>query len=285
VELSPDDRTVAATLRRNDASGLRGVWVKELPDGPLQRLMYNGAGEPTWVGQGDSLLYAAFGGRPVAWRIARSGSAPPGDMVLALEDQAVGELEVTPDGAFVAFGYFDLGVGRGSMRIGTLDLSTGQVDQSTLGSDARQRHLDLSPDGRFLAYSSNESGMDQVYVRPFPDLGAGLVQVSAGNSANQPIWSRGTDELFYMGFANDGTPRMMVAEYSIDDGFRVLSRRALFAIGSLQFTEMSQPYDVTRDGQRFLTIAPGRTRGEDIDERLVLVRNWFTELEEILGGN
>jgi serine/threonine-protein kinase len=285
VELSPDDRTVAATLRRNDASGLRDVWVKELPDGPLQRLTYNGAGEPTWVGQGDSLLYAAFGGRPVAWRIARSGNAPPGDMVLALEDQAVGELEVTPDGAFVAFGYFDLGVGRGSMRIGTLDLSTGQVDQSTLGSDARQRHLDLSPDGRFLAYSSNESGMDQVYVRPFPDLGAGLVQVSAGNSANQPIWSRGTDELFYMGFANDGTPRMMVAEYSIDDGFRVLSRRALFAIGSLQFTEMSQPYDVTRDGQRFLTIAPGRTRGEDIDERLVLVRNWFTELEEILGGN
>ncbi|NNF11884.1 MAG: hypothetical protein HKN72_01595, partial [Gemmatimonadetes bacterium] len=202
-----------------------------------------------------------------------------------LENQATFEMEVTPDGMFAAFVHFDFGDGLEGARIGTLDVSTGVVVQSVLGSGARERHPDLSPDGRFLAYASNESGGDQVYVRPFPDLEAGLVQVSASDRANQPIWSRGTNELFYVGFLPDGTPRMMVAKYATDDRFRVVSRRALFAMGNVRLQESGQSYDVSRDGQRLLMVMIGQRGDEGGDQRLVLVRNWFTELEELLGGN
>ncbi|NNL30986.1 MAG: hypothetical protein HKO77_08190 [Gemmatimonadetes bacterium] len=94
-----------------------------------------------------------------------------------------------------------------------------------------------------------------------------------------------TNELLYVGFLPDGTPRMMVAEYSTDDGFRVVSRRALFAMGNVRLQESGQSYDVSRDGQRFLMVRIGQREPEGGDQRPDLVRNWFTELEELLGGN
>lgn len=79
---------------------------------------------------------------------------------------------------------------------------------------------------------------------------------------------------------------MAVAEYSADDGFRVVNRRTLFPIRGLRLSQGQtwQPYDVTRDGRRFLMVRPAPSEAVGAEERLVLVRNWFTELERIVGG-
>lgn len=285
VALSPDDRTVATSLGKTFRE-ISDVYVKELPDGPLQRLT-SGGRDPVWVAGGDSLLYQALADQAMIRRIARNGSTPTGDSVLRLEGRAVGDMEFTPDGRFAAFQHYDIGNGIGSGRVGSLDVSAGRVELALLGSgDARQSYLDLSPDGRFLAYAANESGLLHVYVRPFPAPGAGQVRVSAGNSGNYPVWSRGTNELFYVQFANDGSGQMMVAEYSTDNGFRVVNRRPLFPVSGLRLSQGQtvQPFDVTRDGQRFLMVRPAPSGAVGTTERLVLVRSWFTELEQLVGA-
>ncbi len=285
VALSPDDRTVATSLSKTTRE-LSDVYVKELPDGPLQ-LLTPGGRDAVWVAGGDSLLYQARRTQFIMRRIARNGSAPPGDSVFGLQGKAVADMEFTPDGRFAVFLHYDIGNAPGSGRVGSLEVPTGRVDLAAFASgDARQSFLDLSPDGRFLAYASSESGLNQVYVRSFPAAGAGQVQVSTGNSGGNPIWSRGTKELFYIQFATDGSGQMMVAEYSADNSFRVVSRRQLFPVRGLRLGQgrTAKPYDVTRDGQRFLMVRPAPSGGVGTQERLVLVRNWFTELGQLVGG-
>lgn len=79
---------------------------------------------------------------------------------------------------------------------------------------------------------------------------------------------------------------MMVAEYSTDNGFRVVNRRKLFPLSGLRLGQgqTAQPYDVTTDGQRFLMVRPAPSGAAGTRQRLVLVRNWFTELEQLVGG-
>jgi eukaryotic-like serine/threonine-protein kinase len=285
VALSPDDRTVATSVSKTTGE-ISDVWVKELPDGPLQRLTQTGGRDASWVAGGDSLLYQTRAGQFMIRRIARDGNAPPGDSVLGLHGQGIIDLEFTPDGRFAVFMHYDIG-NIGSARMGTLEVTTGRVALSVLGSGgALQSYLDLSPDGRFLAYASPESGLPQVYVRSFPAPGAGQVQVSAGNSGSHPIWSRGTKELFYAQFSTDGSGQMMVAEYTTDNGFRVVNRRPLFPLRGLRLGQGQtfQPYDVTRDGKRFLMVRSAQSGDAGARERLVLVRNWFTELARTVGG-
>jgi eukaryotic-like serine/threonine-protein kinase len=285
VALSPDGRTVATSISKT-AGAVSDVYVKELPDGPLQRLTQTGGRDPTWVAGGDSVLYQARTGQFMMRRIARNGNAPPGDSVLGIQGQGIIDMQFTPDGRFAAFLHYDVGNGPATGRMGTLDVSTGRVALSVLGSGGAQSYLDLSPDGRFLAYGSIESGLNQVYVRSFPAPGAGHVQVSGGNSANHPIWSRGTKELFFVQFSTDGSGQMMVAEYATDNGFRVVSRRPLFPVKGLRLGQGQtlQPYDVSRDGRRFLMVRSAPSGAVGAKERLVLVRNWFTELARTIGG-
>jgi hypothetical protein len=285
VALSPDGRTVATSISKTTGV-VSDVYVKELPDGPLQRLTQTGGRDPTWVAGGDSVLYQVLA-ESMMRKIARNGNAPPGDSVLGIQGQGVIDMEFTPDGRFAAFLHYDVGNGPATGRMGTLDVSTGRVALSVLGSGGAQSYLDLSPDGRFLAYGSIESGLNQVYVRSFPAPGAGHVQVSGGHSANHPIWSRGTKELFFVQFSTDGSGQMMVAEYATDNGFRVVSRRPLFPVKGLRLGQGQtlQPYDVTRDGKRFLMVRSAQSGDAGARERLVLVRNWFTELARTVGGH
>ena len=103
---------------------------------------------------------------------------------------------------------------------------------------------DLSPDGRWLAYSSNETGRGEVYVRPFPDVESGRVPISI-NGGRNPQWAHNGTELFFV----DGQGRMVAAQVQTEPGFRVVSREPLFTLGA----ELYVPGDATDD---FYDIAP-----------------------------
>ena len=134
---------------------------------------------------------------------------------------------------------------------------------------------DFSPDGRWLAYSSNESGTSEVYVRPFPGPG-GKWQVSTGGGAG-PLWSPKGKELFYATLDN----KIMVAGYSASgDSFRS-DKPQLWSPG--QFTAVPYHGSVAlhTDGKRFAIVRAEGTQAEEKRDKLTLVENFFDELRRL----
>ena len=139
----------------------------------------------------------------------------------------------------------------------------------------------ISPNGQWLAYTSNESGRNEVYVRPYPEVDGGKWQVS-NNGGNSPLWSPDGRKLFYRN--NDV---VISASVETDQVFTVESPKILFqgtylaanyTPGSLELT----PWDISPDGKRFLMMKePGTgesTRGGP--RRINIIVNWFEELKE-----
>ena len=135
----------------------------------------------------------------------------------------------------------------------------------------------LSPNGRWLAYTSNESGRPEVYVRPFPDVDVSPVRVST-EGGSRPLWAHSGRELFFRGPDRAAVAATVEAE----SDFRILQRETLYNVGAeFLLTGSIGPWDVAPDDQRFL-MARGFTTQTPLE--VVLVQNWFQELEQRLGN-
>jgi hypothetical protein len=137
------------------------------------------------------------------------------------------------------------------------------------------REARFSPDQRFVAYRSNESGRDEVYVVPFPEPG-GKWQISTDGGA-QPMWGPGGGELFY----KSGN-RMMVVSVSTDPTFEPGSPRVLFET-ALPESSPGDPsrYGVSADHERFLITAPAPGAEESAGPEIHVIMNWFQELQRL----
>ena len=129
----------------------------------------------------------------------------------------------------------------------------------------------LSPDGRFVAYVSNESGRAEIYVRPFPD-GAGRWQASV-EGGSQPRWSRDGRELYYV-----QNTTLMSVSVSTGQGVTLGQPRPLFQSDVLGSTAPPPNYDVSADGQRILTRRPIQNAGGEAEPpKIRVVQNWHEE--------
>ena len=124
-----------------------------------------------------------------------------------------------------------------------------------------------------MAYVSDESGTDQVYVIPFPEgrLGGGLVQVSADGGRN-PVWAHSGRELFYRSRNNE----MVAVQVSGDPTFAAGQQDVLFSMADYLSGAGHPMYDVSPDDQRFVMLRVGGSG--DGDSELILVENWAQEL-------
>ena len=129
----------------------------------------------------------------------------------------------------------------------------------------------FSPDGRFVAYCSDESGRFEVYVRPFPE-GAGKWQVST-NGGTQPRWSRDGKELFYVeGSILMAVPLKTAPSFSVSTPARLFEDARLNGL-------LHPNYDVSKEGQRFL-LAEIVGDQADSPRSIHIVQNWFTEFRD-----
>ena len=142
----------------------------------------------------------------------------------------------------------------------------------------------VSPDGRWIAYQSNESGRSAVYVRPFPNIDDGKWQVSP-RAGFSPVWSRDGRELFYIAAGPDGRA-MMAVGYTGDPTFTPARPERLFTLpNDIDFGGVFRQWDVAPDGERFVMLRETEEDPAGNDPRegpaeLVYVGNWFTELVE-----
>ncbi len=144
----------------------------------------------------------------------------------------------------------------------------------------------VSHDGRWLAYNSQETGRYEVFLRPFPDVSAGKIQVSTNGGAG-PLWSHAGDELYYV----SGDNEMVAAHLELEGAQpRVVEREVLFEIpstyeGAVPYNYISGLYDITSDDQRFLMARPFQdASAEQVENRFVVVRNWLEEIRARVGN-
>ena len=164
---------------------------------------------------------------------------------------------------------------EGGANLQVLLLEGERSTKVLLASEFSELNGEVSGDGRWLAYESNESGQSKIYVRPFPNVNAGLWQISTGGGT-RPLWGPDGHELFYL--ASDG--RLTVVPVQTDPSFTAGSAEILFeepyyAGGS---DSLGRTYDISHDGRRFLMIKESEA-DRSAPMSMTVVLNWFEELK------
>jgi Tol biopolymer transport system component len=276
VDLSPDG-TRLATHRHTGEGG--DVWLTDLSRGTTSRFTFDAAQEnasPIWSPDGASLVFGSRrGGKHGVYRKRSDGS---GNEELLIEQLA----EIVPtdwsrDGSSIV--YNPIG-STNTPDLWMLPLTGGRKPVPLVATRFTEAHGQISPDGRWLAYRSNESGGAEVYVQPYPS-GAGKWQISTGGGSF-PRWRRDSRELFFM---SAGTLGKMVAVDTKTTGstFEAGIPRALFDSGyvNLPHSFAYHTYAVSPDGQRFLIPRPVANNTDDATPQpVVVVLNWVEGLRK-----
>jgi Tol biopolymer transport system component len=267
LQFSPDRKTVAVTAREV-SGGNMDIWLYDVSRGLRTRFTFDPADDldSVWSPDGRTIVFRSNRGGPGnLFRKQADGSGS--EELLYADDTIKLPYSFSPNGKYLAFLSQDP---RTGMDIWILPDPLAKPGTSKpyplVRTEFNERDQTFSPNGRWTAYTSDESGRNEVYVAPFPGPGGKRQVSTAGGSA--PLWRPDGNELFYTAADN----RLMAAEVDAKGGaFEVKKVDALF--GPL----ISNGYGVSADGQRFLSaVAPEGESGEP----LTVVLNWTAALKK-----
>ena len=273
--LSPDGRQVAVATREGSNYD---VWVSDVERGTLTRLTSQPGEDhaPIWTPDGKQVTFAsdiAGDGPALWWRPAdRSGPQQP---LQKNEEPAAGmPTSWSPDGQTLAFTDL-LDPVTGADNIWMLPIEDEQEPSAFLDTEFDESAAMFSPNGRWIAYMSNETGRDEIYVQPFSVTGRrGTKQISV-DGGTEPVWAPDGRELFYR-----HGDKMMAVAIEIEPELSVGTPRLLFEKRFLHGPPWARRnYDISPDGQRFLMIQ----REQDlVPTEIIVVLNWFEELKRLV---
>jgi len=267
LALAPEGRRLA--VGAGTGSG-QNVWVKQLDRGPFTRLTFGGQDRrPAWSPDGRLVAFLRDSGNSSAV-FTRPADGSGTDRLLARLDRQIQEVTWSRDGRWVLARTDNGTAGAGDI----VGLRSGgdSAPVPIVASGFTELHPALSPDGRWLAYASNESGVNEVYVRPFPNTNDGRWQVSNGGGI-EPRWSHDGRELFYL----DGTARLIAAQVRTNPTFAVAGLSPLFDASGFSLDLFHQAYDVAPDGRSFIFFSP-RQQTARRGPQIVWVDNWFADV-------
>ncbi|MBI2188922.1 MAG: protein kinase [Acidobacteria bacterium] len=268
--VSPDGQRVAVWAAQD-------IWIYNLARGTTTRLTFDPATDawPLWTPDGERVVFASN----------RSGNY---DLYSRRADGTGPEERLTTGPQYE----FPESWGNGGRDLVFLECraaSAGPCDVSVLSmagerqtkvllqTEFNEGSASVSPDGRWLAYDSNESGQPEIYVRPFPDVERGRWQVSTGGGT-EPLWGPKGNELFYR------TPTSLVVVPVQTGGSPTFGNaRTLFNLGRY-FAGLGHDFDIAPKGDRFILAAPIVPEG-GASAQIVVVQNWLEELRRLVPTN
>jgi Tol biopolymer transport system component len=265
IVLSPDEKRVAT---QRIVSTNSDIWLVDLARGLPSRFTFDAATEddPVWSPDGSTIVFSSTrNGRFDLYRKVSSGAG--NEELLSKSETYKEGTDWSVDGRFVLL---DQGGSNGGTDIWILPLFGDGKPYSLLQTPFSEYQGHFAPDGKWFAYTSNESGRSEVYVQSFP-LSGGKWQVSTGGGA-QPHWRRDGKELFYI--APDR--KLMAVDVKIAATFETSAPKTLFQTQVVRY-EAPNRYLVTGDGQRFLVNSPV----EEVSQTpITVVLNWTAGLKK-----
>jgi len=270
--LSPDGQHIAVNVSGH-------IWVNRVPGTDVTPFTFGDVNDPqaVWSPTGAELLWAR--GRPGSqsafgfYRKPFNGSESermvwraPAGTTSALDNQPT---DWSPDGTHLLFQSRGKNTGWDLWELRLSD----QKAQPLIQTPSNEGHGQFSPNGRWFAYTSNESDRLEVYVQPYPLTGAKWRVSAAGGML--PAWRRDGKELF---FFEPGSTRMMAVDVVTDkEEFQWIKPHLLFQLPAAESTHASEPgshYGVTPDGQRFLVNVDDQTPVQSLN----VIVNWSSDL-------
>ena len=271
TRLSPDGTRVALEIEDQN----HDIWVWDLTRKTLTRVTTDPGSDrsPVWMPDGRRLLFSSQAGGVL------------GSLFWQAADGTGAAERLLPDSPYVQRPSSVVADGTRALFMEGADLMMLTLDkdrrvQPVIQTAQSEQNGVISPDGRWLAYDSNDSGPSQIFVRPFPNANEGKTQVSTGGGS-QPLWSRNGRELFYL--AADGA----IMSVSVEPGrkwtpgmpTKVIEKPYFGGVGN----SSPRTYDVSPDGQRFLMLKQVATPDQSAaPARIVVVQNWLEELKRLV---
>jgi Tol biopolymer transport system component len=278
LRLSPDGKRLAFSM--SSGTGM-DIWVKDLDRDTPSRLSFVAgvSRSPVWTPDGKNIVFRSDNSpAPGLYWIRSDGSGE----AQRLTDGKLSEwpFSFSPDGKRLAFtgdgngGSFDIFTApvEGDPGRGALGVRLGKPELF-LGTPFAEGYSRFSPDGRWLAYQSNESGTFEVYVRPFPGPG-GRWQISMGGGL-YPVWSRDGRELLFATLDQ----RVMAVGYSVSGDSFAAGKPRVWSGTRLLNVAGAQVYDLAPDGKRLAAIlASDDASAQKLPTHLTFLLNFFDEL-------
>ena len=265
--LSPDGRRLALTV---STGGVDDIWTYDFASKTTTKLSSVGGDRPEWTPDGKRVLFRSVSGRSTGyelWWQPADGSGPA-ELLLKQPTGDVWEGIVTPDAKTLVFRTGTVASARILMRALEGDTTVTPFHASQFSESAMR----VSPDGRWMAYASNQSGTWQVYAQPTRDPGGSRVQISA-DGGDTPVWTRDGRRIFYT-----SGQKILVASLATGASLTVTDRKELFE-HDVTLLPGHAGFDVMPDGQHLIFVKP--VNGE---APATVVLNWRTELHALVSG-
>jgi serine/threonine-protein kinase len=290
--LAPDGTRLALEIQDDNQN--RDIWVWDFRRGTLTPVTSDPTAErePVWTPDGQRLIFSSWRNGVISlfWQAANgTGTA---ERLIELNRQSSTLPTISPDGRHMILRDADA---QGGSDLMILDLREGRQDQPPsagpgapkplVQTPSEEYNAAISPDGRWLAYQSNSSGVFEVYVRPFPDVANGQWLVSTAGGT-EPLWAPDGRELFYRA-PKGAVMRVSIAPratWTAGTPTQLFEAGSYALGGSGDFASYSaRTYDVSPDGRRFLMIknsdAPAQA---STPQRIIVVQNWVQELKRLV---
>jgi Tol biopolymer transport system component len=273
--VSPDGTRVALTVVSDTLTSDIFIW--DLARKTMTRLTFDDAhvSDPLWTLDSKRIVFGSDRGgkQGVYWKTA-DGTG---------KEEILGSV---PDRPIIPSSWSDNGkalvlsnpaAGTENVDIGVMSMEGDRKYRPLLQEKFREAQPQISPNGRWMAYTSNESGQPQIYVRPFPDVEGGRWQVSP-SGGDSPLWSRDGRELFYRRL-----DEVLAVSVKTEPAFNLETPKILFR-GMYNYSNTSHSWDISPDGKCFLMVKPpwALTPSEGGPRKINVVLNWFEELKQRL---
>ena len=272
--LSPDGTRIAVDAVDQELD----VWIWDVARETLTRLTFDPREDryPVWSPDSRRLIFAsARDGVQNLYQQAADGTGAV-ERLTESSNQQWGH-SFSPDGESLVFRENRLETG---VDLHVLSLAGDREIETLMATEFNERNAVISPDGRWMAYESAQSGQEEVYVRPFPNVDDGQWQIST-SGGTQPLWASSGRELFFRSGA-----ALMAVPVQTEASFRPGTPEVLFEKSDHAGGQFGRTYDVAADGQRFLMLtAGGDVQATSAVPSIIVVQNWFEELKRLVPVN